>query len=83
MSLTSKVNATLLLAGKERADFAAHLGVTDGSLRTKQVRQSFSTGDLVKLCDFVGGRLVLELPDSQRVVITADDLKTPEKVKEE
>jgi len=73
MAISNKVKAVLELSLKKQQDLAAHFGMTKQTMSNKFARDSWSGKDLVSVAEFVGGRLVIELPDGQRIVIKDEE----------
>lgn len=67
MGISDKVRALLALRGKKNTDLAEYFGMTPQSMNNKMSRESFSTKDLIKVADFVGGRVAVILDDGQIV----------------
>ena len=67
-NITGKVRALLQIAGKRPVDLARHLGILPQSLQNKFARGSFSAEDLIRIADFCGAELVLQI-DGDRIVL--------------
>lgn len=66
--ITAKVKALLAMAGKKNVELAEYLGVLPQSLQNKFNRGSFSADDLIKICDFVGAELSIQLGEDKIVL---------------
>lgn len=73
MAVSDKVKAILSLNGKKQAELAAYFGITSQSMNNKMNRDSWSTKDLVRVADFVGGRVAVVLKDGQTIFLDAEE----------
>lgn len=76
MAISDKIKALLALRGRKNADLAAYFGMSPQSMNNKLSRDSFSAKDLVKVADFVGGRVAIVLNDGQTVWFDSTGTKT-------
>ena len=73
MSVSDKVKATLNLSGKRIYELAECFEISPQAMRNKLSRGSFSATDLIKICEFLGGKLVIELDDNQKIYFDMKD----------
>ena len=78
MAIAEKVRAVLALEGKKNTELAAFFGITPQSMNNKLSRDSFSTKDLIKVADFVGGRVAIVLSNGQMIYLDSADDKGPD-----
>ena len=73
--ISNQIKSALALSGRKQTELAEHFEMTKQSMNNKIARDSWSAKDLAKVAEFVGGKLVLIMPDGQRINIThnADD----------
>ncbi len=69
MAIADKVRAVLALEGKKNTELAAFFGMTPQSMNNKLSRDSFSAKDLIKVADFVGGRIAIVLSNGQMIYL--------------
>ena len=79
MSVSNKTRAVLNIANHKPAELADCLGIPVQSVRNKFSRDVFSVSDLLKIFDFVGCKMYVEIEDGQRVQYTIDDIKDSDK----
>lgn len=72
MSTSDKVKALLALRGERQNDLAAAFGMSKQTMSNKMARDSWSAKDLIKVADFLGGRVAVILGDGQTVFLDAD-----------
>ena len=73
-TITGKIRALLQIAGKRPVDLARYLGVLPQSVQNKLSRGSFSAEDLIKIADFAGAELVLQIGED-RIVLGKDCIR--------
>lgn len=76
MGVSDKIKAVIALGGHKQTELAAFFGITPQSMVNKMGRGSWSAKDLIRVAEFVGGRVAFVLPDDQ--VIFLDDKKDPD-----
>ena len=74
MAVSEKIKAALSLKGKKSIELASYYGISPQSMRNKFNRGSFSTEDLIKISDFLGGTLLLDI-DGQKITFDINDLR--------
>ena len=74
MAISEKIKAALSLKGKKSIEFASYYGISPQSMRNKFNRGSFSAEDLIKVSEFLGGTLSLDI-DGQKITLDKDDLR--------
>ncbi len=72
MAIADKVRAVLALEGKKNTELAAFFGMTPQSMNNKLSRDSFSAKDLIKVADFVGGRIAIVLSSGQMIYLDSE-----------
>lgn len=75
--ISDKVKALLALNGKRQGDLAETLGIAKQSVANKMLRDSWSATDLMAMADLVGGILLIELPNGQRIIFEQDKEAAP------
>lgn len=75
--ITGKIKALLAMAGKKNVELAEYLGIFPQSLQNKFNRGSFSADDLIRIAEFTGAELVLELGDD-RIVLDSSCIRDKE-----
>ena len=75
--ITAKIKALLAMAGKKNVELAEYLGIFPQSLQNKFNRGSFSADDLIRIAEFTGAELVLELGDD-RIVLDSSCIRDKE-----
>lgn len=78
MAVADKVRAVLALEGKKNTELAAFFGMTPQSMNNKLSRDSFSTKDLIKVADFVGGRVAIVLSNGQMIYFDSESENDPD-----
>lgn len=78
MSVTEKLKALMSLKGKKSVELAEYLGISSQSMRNKFSRGSFSAEDLIKIANFLDCSLEFKIDDTQKIVLTLDDIRTTE-----
>ncbi len=73
MAASEKIKALLVLRGRKNIELAAHFGISPQSMNNKLSRDSFSVKDLVKVADFVGGRVAVILDNGQTVFFDSEE----------
>ena len=59
---------------KESIELASYYGISPQSMRNKFNRGSFSAEDLIKISDFLGATLSIEI-DSQKITLDKNDIR--------
>ncbi len=72
MAIADKVRAVLALEGKKNTELAAFFGMMPQSMNNKLSRDSFSAKDLIKVADFVGGRIAIVLSNGQMIYLDSE-----------
>lgn len=72
MSTSDKVKALLALKGERQNDLAAVFNMSKQTMSNKMARDSWSAKDLIKVADFLGGRVAVILNDGQTVFLDTD-----------
>lgn len=78
MAVADKVRAVLALEGRKNTELAAYFGMTPQSMNNKLSRDSFSTKDLIKVADFVGGRVAIVLSNGQMIYFDSESETGPD-----
>ena len=73
MAVSDKVKAILTLNGRRQTELAAHFGITAQSMNNKMNRDSWSAKDLIRVADFVGGRVAVVLKDGQTIFLDSEE----------
>ena len=74
MGVSEKIKAALSLKGKKSIELASYYGISSQSMRNKFSRGSFSAEDLIKIADFLGGTLSIEI-DNQKITLDKNDIR--------
>lgn len=74
MGVSEKLKAALSLKGKKSIELASYYGISPQSMRNKFSRGSFSVEDLIKITDFLGGTLSIEI-DNQKITLDKNDIR--------
>lgn len=72
MAVSDKIRAVLALEGRKNTELATYFGMTPQSMNNKLSRDSFSAKDLVKVADFVGGRVAIVLSNGQAIYLDSE-----------
>jgi len=75
-TVSQRVKQALVGCGKKQIELADHFGISRQAMSNKFSRDSWSADELARVAAFVGGNLVIEMPDGQRIVV--DPPKTEE-----
>lgn len=67
-TITAKIKALLAMAGKKNVELAEYLGIFPQSLQNKFNRGSFSADDLIKIAEFAGAELSIQLGEDKIVL---------------
>lgn len=67
-TITAKIKALLAMAGKKNVELAEYLGIFPQSLQNKFNRGSFSADDLIRIAEFVGAELSIQLGEDRIVL---------------
>lgn len=78
MSISDKVKAVLNLGGKKQIELAAHFDMSKQTMSNKMARESWSATDLIKVAEFVGGKVAFVLPDGQHIYLAPNETNTEE-----
>lgn len=73
MAVSDKVKAILSLNGRKQTELAVHFGITAQSMNNKMNRDSWSVKDLVRVADFVDGRVAVILKNGQTIFFDSED----------
>jgi len=76
-AITGKIKALLAMAGKRNTELARYLGIFPQSLQNKFNRGSFSADDLIKIAEFTGAELLIQLGDD-RIVLDSSCIRDKE-----
>lgn len=74
MGVSEKLKAALGLKGKKSIELASYYGISPQSMRNKFNRGSFSAEDLIKISDFLGATLSIEI-DNQKITLDKNDIR--------
>ena len=78
MTISDCVRMALGKANRKQTDLSVYLGLSKPqSLNNKFIRNSWSGEDLVRLAEFTGGKLMIQYPDGQQVLILNDKPEAP------
>lgn len=72
MSVSSKIKTAVQLKERRLQDLSECLNISPQGVRNKLNRGSFSASDLIKVCDYLGGKLIIEF-DDQKVAFQIED----------
>ena len=75
--ITAKIKALLAMAGKKNVELAEYLGMSAQSLQNKLNRGSFSADDLIRIAEFTGAELAIQLGDD-RIVLDSSCIRDKE-----
>ena len=76
-AITGKIKALLAMAGKKNVELAEYLGMSAQALQNKLGRGSFSADDLIKIAEFTGAELLIQLGDD-RIVLDSSCIRDKE-----
>lgn len=65
------------MKGKKYKELAQLFGISEQAMRNKFARGSFSADELIMVADFVNCQLAFEIDNTQKVLLTKDDLRKP------
>lgn len=69
-TVTQRVKQALAGAEKTQVEMASYFGVSKQAMSNKVARDSWSAYDLAKVAAFVGGQLMIVMPDGQNLIIS-------------
>ena len=72
MTVSGCVKAVLSYCGKMQLDLAEYFGMTKQSFNNKIRFDRWTAKDLAKVAAFVGGKLMIVLPNGQQILIDVD-----------
>ena len=75
-TVSQRIKQALIGCGRKQIELAEYFGISRQAMSNKFNRDSWSAYELAKVVSFVGGDLVIVMPDGQRIVI--DPPKTEE-----
>ena len=79
MSVSSKIQAFMLIKEKSTADIAVLLGIKEHSFRNKLSRENFTVPELIATAEALGAKLTLDIDNGrQRVTFDRSDLPKEE-----
>ena len=73
MAVSDKGKAVVSLNGHKQSELAAYFGITAQSMNNKMNRDSWSAKDLVRVADFVGGRVAIVMKDGQTIYLDSEE----------
>lgn len=73
--VSDKIKALVNIKGKKTKDLAKLFGISEQAMRNKYARGSFSSGDLIKIADFLNCQLAFNIDHEQKIILTMDDLR--------
>lgn len=76
--VSDKIKALVNIKGKKTKDLAHLFGISEQAMRNKYARGSFSSGDLIKIADFLGCQLAFNIDAEQKIILTMEDLRPSE-----
>ena len=68
-TVSQRIKQALVGCGKKQIELAEYFGISRQAMSNKFSRDSWSADELAKVADFVGGKLLIEMPDGQRIPI--------------
>lgn len=68
-TVSQRVKQALVGCGKKQIELAEYFGISRQAMSNKFSRNSWSADELAKVANFVGGNLVIEMPDGQRIIV--------------
>lgn len=72
-AISYKIKSMLSASGKKQKDLAVYLGMSPQTLSNKFVRGSWSVSDLIKVADFCGGVLSVDISGT-KILLDPQDL---------
>lgn len=75
--VSDKIKGLLSMKGKKYKELAQLFGISEQAMRNKFARGSFSADELIMVADFVNCQLAFEIDNTQKVLLTKDDLRKP------
>lgn len=75
-TVSQRIRQALVGCGRKQIELAEFFGISRQAMSNKFSRDSWSADELAKVASFVGGNLVIEMPDGQHIVV--DPPKTEE-----
>ena len=75
--VSDKIKGLLSMKGKKYKELAQLFGISEQAMRNKFARGSFSADELIMVADFVNCQLAFEIDNTQKVLLTKDDLRNP------
>lgn len=68
-TVSQRVKQVLAGSDKKQFDMASYFGISRQAMSNKIARDSWSAYDLAKVASFVGGELLIKMPDGQMIKI--------------
>lgn len=68
-TVSQRIKQALIGCGRKQIELAEFFGISRQAMSNKFNRDSWSADELAKVASFVGGNLVIEMPDGQRIVV--------------
>lgn len=68
-TVSQRIKQALIGCGRKQIELAEFFGISRQAMSNKFNRDSWSADELAKVASFVGGNLVIEMPDGQRIPI--------------
>lgn len=68
-TVSQRVKQALVGCGRKQIELADFFGISRQAMSNKFNRDSWSADELAKVAAFVGGSLVIEMPDGQRIIV--------------
>lgn len=73
MSKANKIRGLLTSSNKNQIGLAEYMGISSQAIRNKFSRDSFSADDLIKISEYIGGKLTI-VADDLSIVFNGDDI---------
>lgn len=77
-TVSQRVKQALAGSDKRQIEMASFFGISRQAMSNKVARDSWSAYDLAKAAEFVGGKLVIVMPDKQQIPIDPKEEKSPD-----
>ena len=68
-TVSQRIKQALIGCGRKQIELAEFFGISRQAMSNKFNRDSWSADELAKVASFVGGALVIEMPDGQRIIV--------------
>lgn len=79
MSVSDKIKAAIILAGRQNVEVAAILGISPQAFNNKLYRGTFNADEIVKIAAALGYELALIDRYGQKILLLPDDIQNENK----